>query len=509
MGVRASQDAPSEIIPTLAARGHGAYGGPVNPGNSPADERSAPIRRWVPLCLVAAACHGAAPSRCDDVSGDPAAGDQRNVLVILTDDIGIDQTGVYEERDTPGHTPHIDALAAEGIRFDNAWATPTCSSSRAALLTGQYPMRTGVGHWIYPETDEGQLELDSVTVPEVLATGPYAYTSAAVGKWHLGTFTRASPATHPLDQGFDCHAGSLGNPLDALGSGHTPRGYTRWEKAVDGEVGWSTRYMTTDTTDEALARIARLPSPWFLWVAYNGAHSPLHGPPASLRTAKVTAASSDKELYDAMVESVDTEIGRLLDGLGDRKADTTIVYLSDNGTSSAGREADAAGGGKDTMSEAGINVPMIVTGPFVGVPGSVSDALVNAVDLLPTAAAIAEVDLAAVPDARGAPLVLDGVSLLPNLADPGAPSPREYLYTESFWPNGAGPYEYVDRAVRDAGWKLIREESGGAVEEKLFRMEPGAWDEGADLRTGTLDAEAEAALTRLRDAMTELSPPVP
>lgn len=465
--------------------------------------------RLVPLLLLA--CRDEPASLCDGREGDPDAGAAKNVLVIVGDDVGIDKVAAYGEHPYPASTPNIDALAAEGVLFRNAYGNPTCSPSRASLLTGRHASRTRVGRWIYPETEEADLPLSELTIPEMLRESPHAFTSAAVGKWHLVSFTRESPGQHPLDQGFDCHAGSLGNPLDAVMSGETPRGFTRWEKSVDGELAWEHTYMSTDTTDEALARINGLRSPWFLWVAYNDAHTPLHVPPADLTTGDPDERSSKPELFDAAIEALDTEIGRLLRGIPDAvRDDTTVIYLSDNGTPDFALRAPwNTARGKGTPYESGVNVPFIVTGPFVAEPGSESDALVHFVDLFPTVAEIAGVDLGAltVPsgEREGEPLVLDGVSFLPYLQDPSLPSRREILYTETFYPNGDVARDYHHRMVRDADWKLIRWQDRDHLTEMVFRLDPEEYEEGyGEIVTDGMDAEEAAAAARLRVEMDAL-----
>ena len=122
-------------------------------------------------------------------------------------------------------------------------------------------------------------------------------------------------------------------------------------------------------------------------------------------------------------------------------------------------------------------------------------------DVFPTVAATADVDLADALDAAGDPVTLDGTSLLPHLEDSDAPSAREFLFSESFEPNGPGPYAWHDRTVRDTQWKLVPKEDNGLVEEELFRLEPGAWDDGEDPVPAGLDPEAQAALDRLREVM--------
>lgn len=473
------------------------------------------MRRWrarrggvMVGATLLSACHRPAPSLCDDLVGDPSAGDQRNVLIILSDDIGIEQTAVYGEHPDPAKTPNIDALAADGLLFRNAYANPTCTPSRASLLTGRHGSRTGAGTWIYPDTETYDLPLSEVTIPEMLRLSPYHYSVAAVGKWHLVGFLGPDPAGDPLNQGFDCYTGTLGNPQDALSDGHLPRGYEQWEKVVDGEADWTRRYLITDTTDEAIARLARLPSPWVLYVAYNGAHMPLHVPPRDLLETPLAEDASDVEMYRAMIEATDAEIGRLLAAMDvDTRRNTTIFYASDNGTPGPLMVSPSdPNRAKGTLYEGGVNVPLIVTGPHVAAPGTETEALVHFVDLLPTIAEIAEVDLDALVfeegDRAGEPVPLDGLSLLPVIR--GETSiVHEYLYTESFKPNGFGVANNAGRMIRDDEWKLTQASTGaGSSSEQLFRLDAGVQDEGENVySSGEFDAEAEEAGARLEAAL--------
>lgn len=437
-----------------------------------------------------------------------------NVLVIISDDIGEDRTGVYAVEGADTFTPNLDALAAEGVRFTNVYSNPTCSPSRSTLMTGRYATRHGVGRWIFPRTEEYDLNLDELTIPEMLdqhAEG--SYTSAAVGKWHMVRFSRANPQRHPLQQGFAHHRGGLANPLDATNDENRPRSYTNWQKNVDGNLSWSETYMTTDTTNEALTMIEELPEPWFLWVAYNAAHTPLHVPPDDLNPMGVTEDSSEYDLYDADTLAWDMELGRLLDGIDpEMREELTIVYLADNGTPDhAIRAPYDSARHKATTYEGGVRVPMIVTGPHVTEPGSVSSALVNFTDLFPTLADIANVDVETLTYTdgarRGEAVELDGFSLLPYLEDPATPSEREFLFTEAFYPNGPGPYEYRRRTVRTATHKLRREEANGGkvFNEYYYRLEDGAIDEGNPISLDTASAEDRAAFDALLAEMDRLA----
>lgn len=429
-----------------------------------------------------------------------------NILLIVADDIGIDKTAVYGEHPEPARTPTIDALAAQGVLFRNAYVSPSCSPTRASILTGRQPSRHGIGWWIYPNTETAELPHTEITIPEVLAQSSADYTSAMVGKWHVTGFMTDRPATAPLDHGFRCSAGSLANPLDALFEDNGRRGFYRWEKVIDGEPGWTRRYMTSDATDEALDRVENTPEPWFIQVSYNGAHDPLHEPPADLITDSVNGSSSDLELYEAMVKATDTEIGRLLDGIpAEVRARTTIIYLSDNGTPRHGISSPwDQKRGKSTVFEGGVRVPFIVAGPLVAEPGSESDALVHAVDILPTIAELAGVDLEEAWQALGTEPILDGQSLVPWMEDPELPSAREVVFSEQFRPNGLDVQRSEhQRTIRDAEYKLVWDVQDGQRTEQLYRLEPGASSEGEDLLAGEASAEDLEAWERLRGAMEE------
>jgi arylsulfatase A-like enzyme len=419
--------------------------------------------------------------------GPPPSG---NVLLLILDDIGTDKVGAYAEHPHPAPTPNIDALAARGVLFRNAYAPPMCSPSRAALLTGRLNRRYGLGKALATRKGEFELPLDEVTIPEMLAHGPHTYASSAVGKWHLASAESPSGYRHPLASGFPWYAGAFGNVRNTKLEG--PEDYFHWRKDTNGRIAWTSTYATTDTVDDALARIDAMPEPWFLWVAFNAAHYPLHEPPAGLYSGQPLLTPADA--YHAVVEALDREIGRLLASVDSEVlARTTVILVADNGTPKAVVTAPRNPAHfKRTLYEGGINVPLIVVGPEVARPGSESAALVHVVDVLPTVAEIAGVDLAALRRADGGPLEIDGRSLLPFLRDPDAPSRHATVYQDFFTPNGDGPYRHDEAAIRDERWKLLRE-AGGA--EEFFDLR-GRDDDGPNL-LGHLDAEQRAAYARL------------
>lgn len=412
-----------------------------------------------------------------------------NVLVVVIDDVGIDLVDAYGVGGDPAYLPTVDGLAAEGVVFENAYATPLCSSTRAALMTGRYGRRTGVGHVITPDQAAFTLPLAEVTIPEMLRAAPEAWATAAVGKWHLVNEAYVGWEVNPLDQGFDHFAGTLEN----LGHDHHRTSYFDWFKDTDGVVARTTTYATTDSANEAVARIAEMPEPWFLYLAFNAPHLPLHVPPAELVPEQPSADAGAEVLVRAAATAVDTELGRVLASMSpELRQRTTVVFVGDNGTSGAAVVPPLdPSDSKGTLTDGGIHVPLIVTGPAVAIPGSRSAALVHVVDLLPTVAELAGVDVSTVAGPEGAGLVLDGLSLVPYLADPALPSARSVLYDERFSPNGPPPHTKVD-------WASVRDERYALV---VARRGPELYDlaSGPGTTPDLLDGDVDPALAAIAD----------
>lgn len=354
----------------------------------------------------------------------PPPGSPPSILVVVADDLGVDELAAYGLGGDPAPTPNVDALVARGVLFENAWATPLCSPTRAALQTGRHGFRTGVGYLVSQRYGGPALPRAELTLPEVLDLGTGgAYAHAAFGKWHLGS-DLVGGLRAPNEAGYHHFAGSMEN----LSS------YSDWERVVDGVAATSTEYATTRTVDDALAWIASAPAPWLCYVAFHAPHVPFHAPPAHLHSVDLTGVHPDprqepRPYYRAMVEALDTELGRLLAAV---PADTTVIFLGDNGTPQQ-VALPAFQPAKGTLQQGGVHVPLVVAGAGVGAPGTRCGALVGAVDVLATVAALAGVDLGA-PAFSG--LVLDSVDLGPYLADPSLPSRREVLFSELFFPNG-------------------------------------------------------------------------
>lgn len=412
------------------------------------------------------------------------------MIIILLDDIGADHIGAYGLDPEAPATPNIDALAAEGVRFDRAWSNPACSPTRASLLTGKWAFRTGIGEPISADEPWG-LPLDFVTLPELLSDAPDSWDTAAIGKWHLGT-EAVGGDDHPNLSGFAHFAGTIANfNRPAIDGGK--QNYFRWNRTVDGETTLSGDYVTSVTTEDAIVRMTAMEPPWLLYVAYNAAHTPMHIPPASLHDRELTAGSSSWDKFDAMVEAVDQEIGRLLAAVPDPES-TTVILMGDNGTATQAYPSWHVlhWASKFSLFEPGVRVPLVVRGPSVVDPGRAEAALVHAVDVFATVAEIA-----------GVPTDVDGVSFGPLLSRQ-ASTVRSFLYAEKFGPAGPGPWHYWDRAVRDDRWKLVR--LGDGV-ERLYDLE-GVEVEGESLLAddATLSGEAAEAHTRLTALLEGLTP---
>lgn len=418
------------------------------------------------------------------LSARPGLAVQGNILLILADDVGLEATALYPAPPRTPTTPpavtvpRLQALAKRGVLFTNAWATPACSSTRATIFTGRYGFRTGVGTALPPEPDSAVpvLPISELGLPKAFKNRGYAL--AHIGKWHLSHGT-ADPGAYewPYFAGPDPSrtGGGLGD-------------YFSWPKAVNGVASTSTTYNTTDLVDEAVRQIRAADAahkPYFVWLAFGAAHAPFQKPPNELHSRDALPVNGGKAYrrpyYEAMIEAMDTEIGRLLEEVD--LMTTTVIFLGDNGTPggviAAPYDADRA---KLSVYEAGVRVPFLIAGAGVAAPGRRVSGLVASVDLFPTILALA--GISPPPSVR-----IDGVSLVPFLANTAVGGAvRAFAYTETFPARFDADY---DRAIRSARYKLI-ERAAGAREFFDLGQDPL---ERVNLLGGTLTAEQE---TRLR-----------
>lgn len=395
-----------------------------------------------------------------------------NILLVIVDDMGNDKVSAYGEHPAAPPTPNIDALAARGVLFRNAYANPVCSPTRATIMTGRYSFRTGVGDVIIVKKPVAALPYAEVTLPELFdLAAPGTWKHALVGKWHLGSASFGY-GINGLQQGWQHYYGVPGNLSD----------YFSWTKFEDGVSSTETEYITTVQIDDALRFTQQLQEPWMITLSTTAAHTPFHVPPANLHTQTLSGDPklSKVEHFDAVVEALDTELGRLFASIDPAVfARTTVILIGDNGTPGGAVTAPFdPTKAKGFLNETGVNVPLIVAGYGVPARGAECQALVGSVDLFATLAELAGINPRAV---LGENLPLDSVSLVPYFSQPGRSPLREYAYVEKFSPNGVAQPTIAGRAIRDERWKLIQRQGAS---DQLYDL-GSLIVEGEDLLKGS------------------------
>ena len=465
-------------------------------------------RLWTLAALVSA-------SAANQASAAP------NILLILADDMGVETLSVYGLGETAPTTATIDALARDGVLFRNFWSQPVCSPTRATIMTGRYGFRTGVGRPIAPAVDGGGsgplppppvkpasapwepagmgrnpgnpvsrgLPSTEFMLPMALDAGTFdRYRTAAIGKWHL-----ADPDNgwlqHPKNAGIDFYSVIM----------HGEDSYFAWRKVLNGEVVGITIHSAIDQTETAIDWIGEQgDEPWFMWLSFILPHTPLHLPPTDLLQSDYSDLSPTQNTsenpiryFHAMIEAMDTEIGRVLDSMAPSvRENTYVIFIGDNGTTNSSVIPPfEPGRAKGTIYQGGLNVPLIVSGPGVE-RGAVSESLVNSTDLYSTILEMAEVIVdEVVPDG----VTLDSVSIVPYLSSPESPSRRDWVYADVFSGSFLGVAN-ANYAMRNDRYKLLRHE--GREEFYDLNHDPFEHD---DLLEGTMSAEQQAQYESLRD----------
>ena len=373
-----------------------------------------------------------------------------NIVFALADDMGVDSSPCYPAFGVvKPRMPNVEQLCNDGVVFDNMTASPVCSPSRAAALTGKYAFRTKVGNV------DDELSADEPTVFDVVANAPTPYANAVIGKWHLGG---AQPdPTQPQRLGVEYFDGFL--------RGAVPD-YSNWPRVTQGQTSTSSTYTTTAFTDSAIAWTAKQTKPWLLWMAYNAPHTPFHLPPSTLLSNSTLSGAADdirqnpRGYYLASLEALDAELGRLLRSLpAATRANTVVMFMGDNGTPARAIQAPfSAGTSKGTVSEGGVHVPLVVAGAGVSERGKRSSALLNGVDVFPTIAELARTKSAG---------PIDGVSFVGQLTNAVGPGSRAFAYAELFTGTTAASENVW--AVRDARYKLVHDVTSGG--EQFFDVQ--------------------------------------
>ena len=426
---------------------------PCEPTTTPARlARIGLIRCSIVLSLLAAS---AAVLQAQRNSAPP------NIVVVLVDDLGYGDLSSYGAEDL--RTPHLDSLAAAGMRFDQFYANSSvCSPTRAALLSGRYPDLVGVPGVVrtHATNSWGYLAPESVLLPQLLRRS--GYHTAIVGKWHLGLETPNTPG----ERGFDHVFAFLGDMMDDFVH-HRRHGinYMREGGVEIDPTGHATDLFTREAIEYIHARQQEA-SPFFLYLAYNAPHTPVQPPQEWLD--RVRARQPDLPLKRArlvaFVEPLDAGIGEVLAALREtgQHENTLVIFVSDNGGQlDAGASNGALRGTKTEMYEGGIRVPALAAWPGRIAPGSRSDAVLMTMDIYPTIAA-----------AAGARIdqIIDGESFLPLLMGrDGQQDVRTLLWVRREGGREAGLPTY---AVREGDWKLLQNRPGTPFELYNLRNDP-------------------------------------
>ena len=438
---------------------------------------------------AAAVSLGNAGAWCKARSG----AEKPNIIFIMVDDLGKEWVSCYGAEDI--ETPHIDALAAGGMRFENAYSMPQCTPSRVTLLTGQYPWRTGwVNHWDVPRWGVGYFDWHHhTTVAQLLKRAGYA--TAAAGKWQINDF-RVTPDAmnkHGFDEWCMWTGGEGGNPPSDerywdpyIHTGHQ-------SKTHKGKFGPD---IYTQFLIDFAAR--HKDEPMFLNFPMCLTHGPLVHTPDEPDVTEKTAK------HKAMVRYMDKLVGRLVAALDRLKIreKTIIVFTTDNGTSgglTGTRGGRRVRGGKAKKTECGVCAPFVVNGPGLVPAGIVTDALTDFADLLPT---FCELGQATIPG----DLIIDGKSFAPLILGQAEDSPRRWIMALG---HGAakldqqgvrGIHDYASRVLRDKRYKVWVDEQAKIT--RLHDLQEDPWEEENLLDSaGAAHRDALRKFQRLVDAM--------
>ena len=442
---------------------------------------------------------------------EPAALRPPNIIFILADDLGWTELGCYGNRFN--ETPNLDRMAEQGVRFTEAYAAaPVCSPYRASFLTGQYPARHGILDYLRPNTAT-PLSTDHVTLAEMLKKSGYA--TCMIGKWHLSGYRYhgATKEIRATDHGFD---EELASEVKGVGNGANFWPYVfrtqpiRWLNIRQNRLG-KDEYLVDRMNDEAVRFIERnRERPFFLYLSHYATHTILNGKAALVdkyRRKHPPGKSVRKRCYlcqdagqegdpgnhwapdhnphlAAMLESIDDGVGLILRKLEELKLaeNTLLVFSSDNGGETQVTSNTPLRGGKSSLYEGGIRVPLVVRWPSAIPAGKTCSTPTSNVDFYPTFLEAAGIT----PDANQK---LDGLSIISHMKRPGTESRRSPL----FWhyplarPHFLGGHS--GGAIRQGPWKLIEWFDTKKVELFNLRDDPSEKND--------LFAQREETATRL------------
>lgn len=409
-----------------------------------------------------------------------------NIIVVFADDLGYGDLGCYDAEQI--NTPHLDRMAAEGMRFTDFYCSAAvCSPSRAGLLTGRYHVRMGINRVFFPNSKDG-LDTSDICVARLLKDRGYA--TACIGKWHLGHLPQYLPMRH----GFDYYYGlPYSNDMHVEKRGDPPVPLMRNGEIIEQPADQAT--LTRRYTEEAVRFIGEhRDQPFFLYLPHTMPHIPLH-------VSEPFAGKSAGGLYGDVVEEIDWGIGEILDTLKKQDLDdnTLMIFTSDNGPWLVKGEHGGSAGplreGKGTTFEGGMRVPCVMRWPGHIEAGRVERCMASTLDFLPTFVHLAG---ATPPEDR----TLDGEDITALLLGQGRRAHEEFHYF----------HQGQHQAYRSGTWKLKRPFKGKVygkpVEHPtlLFDLET---DPGEQHNLAEAQPERVAAMERAMDTFRASLGPLP
>ena len=355
---------------------------------------------------------------------------QPNIVVIVADDLGWGDVGWHESQIK---TPHLDALANRGARLEAHYVQPVCSPTRAALMTGRYPIRHGLQTGVVRPWAQYGLPLEEQTLAEGLKSAGYA--TAIVGKWHLGHF---KPEYLPTRRGFDHQYGHYNGAIDY--NTHIRDGAFDWHKddVANHDEGYSTHLIAKESVRIVETYAGK--KPFFLYVPFNAVHSP-HQVPDNY-TKGYENLKGDRRIYAGMLTAMDEAIGKIVDAVDKAgvRDNTLFVFTSDNGGPQPGvvTSNGKLRAGKGTHYEGGVRVAAFATWDGKIKEGSMVNEPMHVTDWYPTLLKLAGAKV----EQR---LPLDGIDVWPTIVD-GKPSPHQEILINATPHSGA---------IRAGNWKLV------------------------------------------------------
>ncbi len=415
----------------------------------------------------------------EEIVGKLEAAERPHIVYFLADDLGWSDVGWHGSEIK---TPHLDKLAMEGARLEQFYVLPVCSPTRAAFLTGRYPIRHGLQLSVVRPWAQYGLPLEERTLPQALKEA--GYHTAISGKWHLGHFR---PEYLPTQRGFDAQYGHYNGMIDYFT--HDRDGGHDWHR--NDRDSRDKGYSTTLIGDEAVRVIEQqdLKTPLFLYVPFNAPHSPLQVTEAFLQEY-ATIADKKRQAYAAMVHCLDEQVGRVVAAIEKRGMGSNTLYLfsSDNGGPlDLGATNGSLRAGKATLYEGGTRVVACANWQGKIKSGTIVNEPMHIVDWYPTLLKLAGVST----DQK---LALDGLDIWPTITQ-GKPSPHDSILINAVPGSGA---------IRMGSWKLVLNGNVGANDlQSTTKNTPAKETAKKKKKSNTRNSEESIELFNLADDPSE------